>query len=67
MPVTKNKKTKRIRLSVGDMKLDVHPIPDHEAAKANARIQKKVQPIFPQIKKARRNAAITASTIVLNA
>ena len=69
MPVTKKKKTKKetMTLSVGDITLDVHPIPDDEVAKANARIQKKVQPIFPQIKKTRRNAAITASTIVLNA
>jgi hypothetical protein len=69
MPVTKKKKIKKelITLSVGDITLDVHPVPDNEVVKANARIQKKVQPIFPQIKKARRNAAITASTIVLNA
>jgi len=69
MPVTKKKKAKEgmIRLSVGDITLDVHPVPDHEVVKANARIQKKVQPIFHQIKRTRRNAAITASKIVLNA
>ena len=69
MPVTKKKAPKKetIRLRVGNMVLTVEPISEAEVAKANARIQKKVQPVFHQIKKTRRAAAITASKIILNA
>ena len=51
----------------GILALNVKPVSDLEVARANARIQKKVQPIFHQIKKLRRKATITASEIVLNA
>ena len=56
-----------ITLNVGNLVVEVTPIPDTKVARANARIQKKIQPIFHQIKKTRRAAAITASKIVLNA
>lgn len=69
MPVAKKKAKKKetIRLRVGNMVLTVEPFSEEEVAKANARIQRKVQPVFHQIKKTRRAAAITASKIILNA
>lgn len=67
--VTKKKVTKKesINLHVGNIVLKVEPVPAHQVAQANARIQKRVQPIFHQIKKTRLAAAITASKIKLNA
>lgn len=69
MPVAKKKSQKKetIRLRVGNVFLTFEPFSETEVAKANARIQKKVQPVFHQIKKTRRAAAITASKIILNA
>lgn len=70
MPPVSKKKAKRIetlRLRVGNKVLIVNPFSEEEVEKANARIQKRVQPVFYQIKKTRRAAAITASKIILNA
>jgi hypothetical protein len=70
MPVAKKNagtKKKTIRIQVGSMTMTVEPLPDDVVAKANARIQKQVQPVFGQVKKNRRAAAITASKIILNA
>lgn len=56
-----------LTIRVGNTTMQVEPIPADEAAKANARIQKKVQPVLMQIRKTRRAAAMTASRIILNA
>ena len=56
-----------IELHVGNMVVKLKPVPADEVAKANARIQKRVQPIFHKIKTTRRAAAIRASKIILNA
>lgn len=60
-------KKESLELQVSNMVVTLHPIPVDEVAKANARIQKKVQPIFHKIKTTRRAAAIRASKIILNA
>ena len=56
-----------IDLQIGTTTFTVKPVPVGEVARANARIQKKVQPIFQKIKKAQRSSAVYASRIVLNA
>jgi hypothetical protein len=71
MPVATKKKAvkkeKTLKLRVGNIVLTVEPVPAHEVALANARIQRRVAPVFHQIRKTRRAAAITASKIILNA
>lgn len=69
-PVVKKKVIKKedsIEIRIGNKLLEVKPLSADEVAKANARIQKKVQPVINQIKKTRRAASITASKIILNA
>lgn len=60
-------KKETLTLKVGHLTMKVEPVPMHEVALANARIQKKVQPVFHEIKKTRRAAEITASRLILNA
>lgn len=56
-----------IKLHIGGEIAVLQTVPTEEVAKANARIQRRVQPIFHKIKKTRRAAAIRASKIILNA
>jgi hypothetical protein len=56
-----------IKLQIGGDIAMLQTIPAEEVAKANARIQRRIQPIFHKIKITRRAAAIRASKIILNA
>lgn len=60
-------KKEKIHLRVGNIVVVVEAVPADEVARANARIRKKVQPVFRKIKKIRSAAAITAGRIILNA
>ena len=63
MPATERK----VLLRVGNRTYKATPISAADAAIANARIQKKLQPVIIQARKTRRAAVIAASKIVLNA
>jgi hypothetical protein len=63
----KTAKVETISLKIGNASYKVTPVPANEVARANARIQRKVQPFLQQIKKTQRMSAVNASLIVLNA
>ncbi|WP_407524622.1 hypothetical protein PDL71_01965 [Lacibacter sp. MH-610] len=69
MPATKKQPVKKeiITIYIGKMAVQFETVPVADVDKANARIQRKVQPVFNQIKRTRKAAAITASKIILNA
>jgi len=62
------KKPDRIIISVGNKKILVTPIPQTEVAKANTRIQKKIDKVYDprKQKRIRALATMTASKIILN-
>lgn len=64
--VKKAVRKKIFELEVGNTTIEVIALSDKEVAKADARIQKKVQPVFSEIRKARRTAMLSASKIILN-
>lgn len=66
MALSIKKKEETIQLRVGNLILNVRPEPENEVAKANARIQKRVQPAFQQIRKTRRAAVNTAFKLTVN-
>lgn len=51
---------------VGNITIELGTLAESVVAKADARIQKKVQPIFGEIRRARRAAALSSSKIILN-
>jgi hypothetical protein len=62
----KNRNENSFEIRIGKRYISVTPLPSNEVAKANARIQRKVQPVVSALKKTRRAATITASRIILN-
>jgi hypothetical protein len=48
------------------MPLAFYEVPDNVVAEADNRIQKQVQPVYGEIRRTRKAAALTASKIVLN-
>lgn len=67
MSSTKKMKKETTTITIGNMSVEIETVPVATVDRANARIQRKIQPIFNQIKRTRRAAAITASKIILNA
>ncbi len=63
---TNNAQSAEITLQISNISLTVQPVSAQTVARANARIQQKVNPVFHAIKKARRAAAKVAAELVVN-